>query len=155
MASLPKKWIKTRNGAVYAWNERLAEARGAYVVSAQEAADYFRSVGAENELTKKYPPLEEIIEEAAEEAEVAPVRPQPQSRQTKARTARAKGKTKTKTKTKPVTAPAIEDEPAPEAAPEAAPETPQPVVAPAAGMVMSDAPMSPDEVKKAIEGLSD
>jgi len=66
------RWLKLRSGAVYAWSESLAKASGAYLVSAQEAADWFRSIGGDNEITRKYPPLRETLGTSAEDEEGPP-----------------------------------------------------------------------------------
>ncbi len=55
------KWLQLRSGAVYHWSKSLAKASGAFVVGPQVAADWFRSIGAENEITKAYPPEEEVL----------------------------------------------------------------------------------------------
>ena len=63
------RWLKLRSGAVYAWSESLAKASGAYLCSPQEAADWFRSIGGDNYLTKEYPPSKEALEATAAEDE--------------------------------------------------------------------------------------
>jgi len=66
------RFIKTRSGAVYHWSERLAKASGSFPVSDQVAADYFRSIGADNAVTKANPPMSVQVSRAAEPADAAP-----------------------------------------------------------------------------------
>jgi hypothetical protein len=50
------KWLQLKSGSVYGWSSSLAKARGAFPVSDQVAADYFRSKGADSEFTRAHPP---------------------------------------------------------------------------------------------------
>ncbi len=61
------QWLQLRSGAVYHWSESLAKAAGSFVVSPQVAADWFRSIGADNETTKAYPPEKEVLAVADED----------------------------------------------------------------------------------------
>lgn len=72
---IPKRFVRLASGAVYAWTEMLAKMRNATEVTAQVAADYYRTLGADNELTQKYPPLEQILEDAALEGAEGPPDP--------------------------------------------------------------------------------
>ena len=53
-----EKFIRVSNGVVYRYSEKLMKRRDALVVDGQAAADYFRSIGVENDITKKYPESE-------------------------------------------------------------------------------------------------
>ncbi len=63
------KFIQVKSGAVYAYSPELAAGRGAFPVDAQVAADYYRSIGSENAITKANPPL---VEDEAPEPEPTP-----------------------------------------------------------------------------------
>ncbi len=79
------KWLQLRSGAVYHWSESLAKAAGSFVVSPQVAADWFRSIGADNELMKEYPPEKEVLAVAdvdvKEDESARPLMPAAQRRQ--------------------------------------------------------------------------
>ena len=79
------KWLQLRSGAVYNWSEALAKASGSFIVSPQIAADWFRSIGADNDVTKAYPPEEEVLAVADDNAEkdepAPPLMPAAQRRQ--------------------------------------------------------------------------
>ncbi len=82
------QWLQLRSGAVYHWSETLARASGAFIVGPQVAADWFRSIGAENKITKAYPPEAEVLAVADvdtdEDDAPAPKLRQPQGRPKKA-----------------------------------------------------------------------
>ena len=63
------QWLQLRSGAVYHWSKALAKASGSFVVSPQVAADWFRSIGANNETTRAYPPEKEVLAVADEDVE--------------------------------------------------------------------------------------
>ena len=63
------QWLQLRSGAVYHWSESLAKAAGSFIVGPQVAADWFRSIGGDNELTKAYPPEKEVLAVADEDIE--------------------------------------------------------------------------------------
>ncbi len=44
---------------MYVYSPELAAGRGAFPVDAQVAADYYRSIGSENAITKANPPLDD------------------------------------------------------------------------------------------------
>lgn len=53
--SKTERFLRVKSGAVYRYSEQLAERKDAIVVDGHTAAEYFRSIGAENDITKKYP----------------------------------------------------------------------------------------------------
>jgi hypothetical protein len=67
------KFLQVRSGAVYAWSPALAKAPGSFVVNAQVAADWFRTLGSTNHITDAYPPLDEQVEVAEDEDETPAV----------------------------------------------------------------------------------
>ncbi len=81
------QWLQLRSGAVYHWSESLAKASGAFKVSPQVAADWFRSIGAVNETTKAYPPEEEVL--AVADIDVEEDGPAPAPRKTNRRPKKA------------------------------------------------------------------
>ena len=50
-----ERFIRVCNGAVYRYSDKLMKRKDASVISGQAAADYFRSQGADNDITRKYP----------------------------------------------------------------------------------------------------
>ena len=79
------KWLQLRSGAVYNWSEALAKASGSFIVSPQIAANWFRSIGGDNEVTRAYPPEEEVLAvadvDAKEDEFERPLMPAAQRRQ--------------------------------------------------------------------------
>lgn len=49
------RFIRVKSGAVYRFSERLLKRKDAVIVTGQEAADYYRSINSENEITAKWP----------------------------------------------------------------------------------------------------
>ncbi len=50
-----ERFLKMKTGAVYRYSAMLAKRRDAVIVDGYAAAEYFRSIGSENEITKKFP----------------------------------------------------------------------------------------------------
>lgn len=51
----PDRFVRLADGTIYGYSEMLARKKGASVVDGYVAATYFRSVGVENDITKRYP----------------------------------------------------------------------------------------------------
>jgi hypothetical protein len=122
------RFLQTKSGAVYHWSAALAKSRGSFEVDAQTAADYFRELGAENHITKAYPPRGELLAQArvvVPEVEIPVVEtpPEPELPLVVAPPPKAVKSKKPPKKSK---------EPA--------------------GLVMSDKPMTPDEIQDLVNG---
>lgn len=56
-----EQFIRLKSGTVYRYSDALFKRKDAVIVTGQEAADFFRSVKTENDITKKYPPKETVV----------------------------------------------------------------------------------------------
>ena len=66
---LVTRYLQLRTGVIFHYSESLAKGKGTFEVSAQVAADWFRGEGVENDLTRAYPPIAEILATASEETD--------------------------------------------------------------------------------------
>jgi hypothetical protein len=69
------RFIKLKSGAVYHYCEALAKRKDALVVDGHVAAMYFRKLGIENAITRKYP-MRAIDKNAIPERPTRPARDQ-------------------------------------------------------------------------------
>ena len=58
MAKQEERFLKMKSGAVYRYTEALAKRKDAMLVDGFAAAEYYRKLGVENDITQAYPARE-------------------------------------------------------------------------------------------------